>query len=227
MIGAAIAADFPLPDGAAEQFDRFHTLLRAYNERMDLTAIDDDQDALARHYLDSLSALSLLPQGASVIDVGTGAGFPGVPLLLARPDLRMTLLDALQKRTQFLSDAAQATPFTAEIVHGRAEDWAVERREAFDVAVSRAVAALPVLLEWLLPFVRIGGQCICWKGPGVQKELAQAQHVSSLLGGGIITQQSAPVAGRDWEHLLIVVKKIDKTPARFPRRAGMAQKRPL
>ncbi|MCL1965334.1 MAG: 16S rRNA (guanine(527)-N(7))-methyltransferase RsmG [Firmicutes bacterium] len=227
MIGKGIAAVHSLPEGAAARFDAFHALLTAWNRRMDLTAVTDDTEALHRHYLDSLTALDLLPQGARVVDVGTGAGFPGVPLALARPDIAMTLLDALEKRVRFLTHAAETIGLRAEAVHARAEDYAKERREMFDVAVSRAVASLPVLLEWLLPLVRIGGQCILWKGPGLAAELEGARRVSPLLGGGAVRVADAPVAGRELRHVLVVVSKDAPTPARFPRRAGMAVKRPL
>lgn len=227
MIGAEIAKHHALPEGAEAKFDAFHAVLRQWNERMDLTAIQDDEDALYRHYLDSLTAVDLLPQGAKVVDVGTGAGFPGVPLVLVRPDLTMTLLDALKKRVEFLQYAAETACFDAQAVHARAEDFAREHREVFDVAVSRAVASLPVLMEWMLPLVRVGGKGIIWKGPGASAELPDAQRVSALLGGGKVTMQSAPVPGRDWQHQLVIVEKVEPTPEKFPRKAGMALKRPL
>lgn len=227
MIGEKIAALYPLPQGAAGQFDAFHALLKDWNARMDLTAITDDDDALHRHYLDSLAGLPLLPGGARVVDVGTGAGFPGVPLKIARPDISITLLDALKKRVDFLTAAIDAVPIEAQAVHARAEDFAKNHREAFDVAVSRAVASLPVLLEWMLPLVRVGGQCIIWKGPTARDELPDAARVAPLLGGGSITMQEAPIPGRDWRHVLVAIQKEKETDARFPRKAGMAVKRPL
>lgn len=227
MIGAGIAAWHDLPEGAAAQFDAFHALLRQWNARMDLTAITDDEDALYRHYLDSLTALPWLPEGAQIVDIGTGAGFPGVPIKLVRPDASVTLLDALSKRVDFLQHASEAIPFEADVVHARAEDYAKVRREGYDVAVSRAVAPLQVLLEWALPLVRVGGQCIFWKGPGVEAELQAAERVAPLLGGGAIRLVDAPVPGRDWRHALVIVEKAAPTASRFPRRAGMATKRPL
>lgn len=227
MIGQAIAKHMPLPQGAEDTFDAFHALLQRANQTMDLTAVLSDAEALHRHYLDSLTALPLLPEQGSVLDIGTGAGFPGVPLAIARPTLSFTLLDAQQKRVAFLQQAMQALSLPAKAVHARAEDYAREHREVFDIAVSRAVASLPVLLEWALPFVRVGGQCILWKGPGVQAELAEAQRVAPLLGGGDITLHDAPVPGQDWSHVLVVVEKKEPADARFPRKAGMAVKRPL
>lgn len=225
MIGEAIAQAHPLPDGAAARFDRFHALLQEWNQRMDLTSSAAAESALVTHYLDSLTALPYLPSSASVVDIGTGAGFPGVPLLLARPDLRMTLLDALQKRVAFLAFAAEATPFQAECVHERAEDFAKQQREAFDVALSRAVASLPVLLEWALPLVRVGGQCLFWKGNAVAGEMADAMRVAPLLGGGEVRVVEAGLQGR--ANVLVFVDKVAPTAARFPRKAGMAFKRPL
>lgn len=227
MIGDALSRYLSLPEGAAGRFDAFHALLMAANEHMDLTAVTDDTQALYRHYLDALTALPWLPESAKVIDIGTGAGFPGVPLALARPDLSLTLLDAQKKRVHFLQNAGEAVPFAARAVHGRAEDFAGEAREAFDVAVSRAVASLPVLLEWALPFVRVGGHCIFWKGPGAAAEWAEARRVSPLLGGGTVRMEPVSIPDQSWTRFLVLVDKEKPTPRTFPRRAGMAQKRPL
>lgn len=241
MIGEKIAKAHALPDKAAERFDRFHALLTEWNLRLDLTSAAALRDALHTHYLDSLAALPFLPEGAAVIDIGTGAGFPGVPLLLARPDIRMTLLDALSKRVAFLSRASNEVPFQADCVHARAEDFAKDNREVFDVAVSRAVATLPVLLEWALPLVRVGGRCVFWKGPTVTEEIGGAIKVAPLLGGGNIRVVNADVTAcfpedtldcretdsQTTNHMLVLVDKVEPTDARFPRKAGMAIKRPL
>ena len=227
MIGERIAAFHGLPEEAAAQFDAFHGLLMDWNSRIDLTAVTDENEALFRHYLDSLTGVALLPPDASVVDVGTGAGFPGVPLAIVRPDIRMTLLDALEKRVDFLRHATKAIGLAAEAVHARVEDFAKAHRETFDVALSRAVAPLPVLLEWLLPLVRVGGICVLWKGPGVEAELAAAKHVSPLLGGGVPQIVDAPVPGAEFRHVLVLVTKEGNTSEKFPRKAGMAVKRPL
>ena len=216
----------PLTREAAERFERFDALLRTWNEKMDLTAVRDGE-APDRHYLDSLTAAPLLPEGARVIDVGTGAGFPGVPLCIARPDLEMTLLDAREKRVEFLSLVVRELGLSARAVHARAEDFARAERERYDAALSRAVASLPVLAEWLLPLVRVGGRCVCWKGPSVGSEIADADRVSALLGGGPVRLEETVIPGRDWRHVLALIDKQAPTPERFPRRAGMALKRPL
>ena len=153
MLGEKIARVCALPEGAAEQFDAFHQRLCAANEHIDLTNVTAEDEALEKHYLDSLTALPYLPVGAKCVDVGTGAGFPGVPLLLARPDLQMTLLDALQKRIAFLTETLNDIGASAECVHARVEDFARERRETYDAALSRAVAPLQQPHTGLRPYI--------------------------------------------------------------------------
>lgn len=219
-------------DGAAlERLARYHALLTAWNARIDLTAVLEPEEMVDRHYLDSAAplALGLIPQGARVIDVGTGAGLPGIPLCILRPDLRVTLLDAQRKRVAFLQAAIEALDLPAQAVHMRAEDAARDEahREAYDVAVSRAVAATPTLLELTLPFVRVGGRAIAWKGPGLQAELEQARRAAHLLGGALEGVLDAPVPGRDWQHVLLLCGKRQKTARQYPRRAGLPGKNPL
>lgn len=214
-----------------DRLARYHALLTEWNTRIDLTAVLEPEEMVDRHYLDSAAplALDLIPQGARVIDVGTGAGLPGIPLCILRPDLRVTLLDAQRKRVTFLQAAIEALELPAQAVHMRAEDAARDeaRREAYDVAVSRAVAATPTLLELTLPFVRVGGRAIAWKGPGLQAELEQARRAAHLLGGALEGVLDAPVPGRDWQHVLLVCAKRQKTARQYPRRAGLPGKNPL
>lgn len=216
-----------LPEETARRFETFDRLLRQWNEKMDLTAVLEEDEAIDRHYLDSLTGSIFLPENARVIDVGTGAGFPGIPLCLFRPDLEVTLLDAQQKRVSFLQEAIAVLGLRARAVHARCEDFARLEREQYDAAISRAVASTPVLAEWLLPFVKVGGCCVLWKGPAAEAEIQEGGRVAALLGGSGLRVEQAPVPGRDWQHLLVIIEKTEPTPSRFPRKAGMALKRPL
>jgi 16S rRNA (guanine527-N7)-methyltransferase len=227
------AAGIPLSGEAAEKLFQFHLLLTDWNKRMDLTAVLEESEMVDRHYIDSLSPLktdSLFLKGASVIDVGSGAGFPGIPLAIARPDLHVTLLDAQQKRVRFLQEASMRLDLgNVRAVHGRAEDTAhlTEFRESFSLALARAVASLPALMELLLPFVRIGGRALCWKGPAVLDELPSGDIAAKLLGGTLEEPIMTPIPGRDWAHLLIPCLKTGKTLRQYPRKAGTPGRSPL
>lgn len=224
-----IAADA----AALERFEAFHAILDEYNARMDLTAVLDEDERVDRHDLDSAAPLphGLLAAGARVIDVGTGAGFPGMPLLILRPDLRMTFLERAKKmRILFLQDALSRLGLQAEALHARAEDAArlPLYRGQYDAAVSRAVAAAPVLQELTLPFLRQGGLSIAWKGPGLSEEMTAARRAAFLLGGTVRGILDAPVPGREeWAHVLLITEKTGKTPDIYPRRAGTPGKKPL
>ncbi len=208
-------------------------LLGEWNEKMDLTAVEGEEEWLDKHFIDSLTVLKtgLIPDGtANLIDVGTGAGFPGMVLALARADLNVTLLDARQKRLDFLravSEAAGAE--NVRLIHGRAEEYARqgEFREKFDLAAARAVAPTNVLCELLLPFVKIGGKALFWKGPSLADELESGRKAAFLLGGKMGEAVLCPVAERGWEHVVLPVDKVRKTPGTYPRKAGTPQARPL
>ena len=217
---------------AIERFEAFHAILDEYNQKMDLTAVLDEDERIDRHDLDSAAPLAkgLLAPSAKIIDVGTGAGFPGMPLLILRPDLKMTFLDALNKRILFLQDALSRLGLRATTLHARAEDAArmANHREMYDAAVSRAVASASVLQELTLPFVKTGGTAIAWKGPGVQDELVAAKRAAFVLGGTVREVLPAPVPRReDWAHCLLVTDKTGKTPKTYPRKAGTPNKKPL
>jgi 16S rRNA (guanine527-N7)-methyltransferase len=227
------SAGIPLSMEAAEKLFQFHLLLTDWNKRMDLTAVLEESEMVDRHYVDSLTPLKtdrLFPKGASVIDVGSGAGFPGIPLAIARPDIHVTLLDAQQKRVRFLQEAAaQLNLINVSAIHGRAEDTAhqLEFRESFSLALARAVSSLPALLELLLPFVRIGGRALCWKGPAVLEELPSGVAAAKLLGGTLEEPIPTPIPGRDWTHLLLPCLKTGKTLRQYPRKAGTPGRDPL
>ena len=217
----------------AEHLAVYHALLMDWNTRMDLTAVTEEDEMLDRHYVDSLMPLALggiLPREGRFIDVGTGAGFPGMALAIALPTARFTLLDSQQKRLNFLQAVIDELKLTnVSLVHARAEDGAHTGalRESFDLAVARAVAPLPVLAEYLLPYVRIGGSALCWKGPSVDGELAQVSQAVRLLGGRLSPGLPYTIPGRDWDHRLIPLSKIAGTPAKYPRKAGTPSKSPL
>ena len=217
---------------ALERFEAFHAILDEYNQKMDLTAVLDEDERIDRHDLDSAAPLAkgLLAPQTKVIDVGTGAGFPGMPLLILRPDLEMTFLDALNKRILFLQDALSRLGLRAQTLHARAEDAAkmAAHREMYDAAVSRAVASAAVLQELTLPFVKTGGLAIAWKGPGVQDEMVAAKRAAFVLGGTVRGVVDAPVPRRDdWAHCLLLTDKTGKTPKAYPRKAGTPSKKPL
>ena len=220
-----IAAD----ETALDRFEAFHAILDEYNARMDLTAVLDEDERVDRHDLDSAAPLAhgLLMTGAKVIDVGTGAGFPGMPLAIARPDLKVTLLDSQRKRCDFLSavcDELQLPNVT--VLHARAEDGARGAlREQMDVAAARAVAPLNVLAEYLLPYVRVGGRMLCWKGPAVREEMAAGERACRMLGGQAEGLYRLPIEGR--EHYVHSAIKISATARRYPRKSGMPSKDPL
>ena len=202
----------PAAPGLAEKLHIYLELLREWNSRMDLTAVLEDEETVDRHFIDSLTVLKtgLIGDASSLIDVGTGAGFPGLVLAMANPELRVTLLDAQQKRLDFIQAVCKATgTANTVIVHARAEDGArrKELREQFDIAAARALAPVDVLSEYLLPYVRIGGCALCWKGPALKDELASGRRAAHLLGGRLEMPAACPVYGRNWEHLILPVRK--------------------
>lgn len=218
-----------LPEACAEPLARFGALLLDRNRVMNLTALKTPEEIASLHFLDSLSLLGLYPcKGRSLIDVGSGAGFPGLPLRIADPSVRLTLLDAQGKRVEFLREACQ-TAGAAEVscVHARAEEYAKDHREEYGIAVSRAVAALPVLAELCLPLVRPDGAFLAMKSVNSDEELDSARRAIGQLGGAVERVAEYPVYGTDILHRLIVIRKIRPTPQAFPRPFAKIKKRPL
>ncbi len=208
-----------------DRFEAYYALLLDWNSRMNLTAITEPADVAGKHFADSLAAAALLPQGARVADVGTGAGFPGVPLLIVRPDLGMTLMDGLNKRIAFLKALCARLGVSAECVHLRAEDAGRmdDYRAKFDVAVTRAVAALPVLIELTVPLLKVGGRSIAYKGDAAE-ELKKSRGALHLLHASAEIVDVQAACGK---RSLVVVQKNEATPKAYPRRAGVPAKKPL
>lgn len=231
------ALKISLSEEQYQKFIRYYELLTEWNKLMNLTAITDYEEVVLKHFTDSLSLVKAFSDSAflsdkklSVIDVGTGAGFPAIPLKIAFPNLQITMLDSLQKRIKFLEEVIaglQLDGITA--LHGRAEDMAKQSglREQFDLCVSRAVARLASLSEYCLPFVKKNGYFIPYKSEKTESELAEAEHALSVLGGKVIREAEFCLPGSDIFRKLIVIEKIKATPLRYPRKAGLPTKEPL
>lgn len=217
------------PELGAEKIDllcAFGDALLEKNQVMNLTAITEPEAVARLHFLDSLTLLDAAPfAGKTVIDVGCGAGFPGVPLKIAEPALSLTLLDSLGKRMKWLDETLSGLGIEADCVTARAEDFANERRESFDIAVSRAVARLNILLELCLPLVKPGGAFLAMKGAGAEEELAEAARALEVLGGRVREVREYPIG--DAVHRVIVIDKRSSTPPQYPRRFTKIKRDPL
>lgn len=222
--------DININDEQIKSFEKYMNLLLEWNEKINLTAITQPEEIKLKHFVDSLTVLKYINEDDKVIDIGTGAGFPGIPLKIMNKNTKITLLDSLNKRINFLNIVIEKLDLSnIQAIHGRAEEIARNKlyREKYDVAVSRAVANLSTLTEYMLPFVKIGGKCICMKGANVNEELERAQNAIKELGGEIERVDNFYLSDNDNERNIIVIKKIKKTKSKYPRKAGTPSKEPL
>ena len=205
-------------------------LLLEWNEKINLTAITDENDIVLKHFVDSLTIKKYISENEKIIDIGTGAGFPGIPLAIMNKYNEITLMDSLNKRIVFLNDVIDKLKLNnVKAIHSRAEELARNKnhREKYDVAVSRAVANLSTLVEYMLPFVRIGGKCICMKGPNIEEELKNAKKAIKELGGEVIKIENFKLPESDNERNIVIIKKIRETSSKYPRKSGTPSKEPI
>lgn len=224
------AFDIVLIENQLAQLNQYYELLIEWNEKMNLTALTAPEDVALKHFADSLLLLRYcdIEKEARVIDVGTGAGFPGMVIKIARPDIQLTLLDSLQKRLGFLDEVCNELGFDdVDLIHSRAEDGSrTELRDSFDIAVSRAVASLNTLCEYDMPYVKVGGRFIAMKGKEAQEEMAAAENAIHTLGGELL-QKHDFILGEAGERSIIEIKKIAATPDAYPRRSKHIKNKPL
>ena len=229
---AAASIGVELNDKQVEQFIKYHEILVEWNSFMNLTGITEYEEVVQKHFVDSLALCKAINVNdvSNLIDIGTGAGFPGIPLKIAYPHLKVTLLDSLQKRIKFLDEVVNQLGLEeVETIHGRAEDFAKPsmKRESYDVVVSRAVANLASLSEYCLPYVKVGGYFIPYKSGKVDEELEESKKAVFLLGGKIEEEVKFMLPDSDISRSLIKVKKVNATPKKFPRKSGLATKEPI
>lgn len=217
-----------LNDFQIEQFEKYFSMLIETNKVMNLTAITEEDDVAVKHFLDSALPEKFFPQNSTVIDIGSGAGFPALPLKIVRPDLKITMVDSLNKRIGFLNDVIEKLNIEgANAVHSRAEDFAKNNREKFDVAVARAVAPLNTLVEYLLPFVKVGGACIIYKSSKLAEELKDSQKAIEILGAKVEKIEKYYIEEKELEREILILKKIKNTPPKYPRDKNKPKLNPI
>jgi len=219
-----------LSDVQIEQFYNYMNILIEWNKVMNLTGITEPKEVIIKHFIDSLTVLNKIDKQSKIIDVGTGAGFPGIPIKIAFPETEVILLDSLNKRINFLNEVIEKLKLkNIETIHGRAEDYGKNEkyREKQDIAIARAVAPLNILLEYLMPFVKVNGKCICMKGSNLEEEMRESNNAVKLLGGKILNKEEFYIPNTDIKRSIIEIEKDKNTPNLYPRKAGTPTKNPL
>lgn len=221
---------FSLTEEQGKSFYQYMNLLIEWNQKMNLTAIIEPDDVILKHFIDSITINKYIEkEDTDIIDIGTGAGFPGIPIKIIHPEINITLLDSLQKRIIFLEEViCQLQLSQINCIHARAEETSANKqyRESYSIAVSRAVARLNILVEYMLPFVKKGGKCICMKGPNLE-ELDEAKKAIELLGGEVQQVDKLILPESNIERNIIIIRKIKDTPKKYPRKVGQANKQPI
>lgn len=216
-----------------EQIRKFYTymnLLIEWNNKINLTAITEPNEIIIKHFIDSLTILKYFEDKETVIDVGTGAGFPGIPIKIMKENVKVTLLDSLNKRINFLNEVIEQLELkNIETVHSRIEDFGRNKknREKFDVVTSRAVANLTTLSEYMVPLTKIGGKCICMKGLNVEEEIEKSKNAIKILGGEIVKIEKLKLPEEKSDRNIIIINKQKNTPAKYPRKAGTPSREPI
>ena len=213
-----------------EKFYKYMNLLIEWNEKMNLTAITEPNDIILKHFIDSITINKYIENSVKVVDVGTGAGFPGIPLSIIRPDLQITLVDSLNKRLMFLQEIKKELELkNIDIVHARAEEFGQNKnyRETFDIATSRAVANLSTLSEYLVPLVKIKGKCVCMKASDADEEIKQAENAVNILGGKIVKVEKFNLPNSDIGRTIIIINKEKNTNSKYHRKPDTPSKEPL
>ena len=230
MIELSKKINIDITDEQLKKFYRYMDLLLEWNEKINLTAITETDEVILKHFIDSMTVFKYLVESKNIIDVGTGAGFPGIPIAIMNQNKNITLLDSLNKRINFLNEVCSELKINnIKTYHGRAEEFGhnKQHREKYDIAISRAVANMTTLVEYLIPFIKVGGRCICMKGNDIEEELEQAKFAIKELGGKIEKVERFNLPNSDMERNIIIITKIKETPNRYPRKAGMPSKIPL
>ncbi len=232
MKRAADEASVELSENQYEQFIKYMRLVQEWNEKINLTAITEDNDFIKKHFIDCIKAFKseAIVNANTIIDVGTGAGFPGVPIAILHPKAKITLLDSLNKRINFLNTVVRELGLTnVTTIHSRAEDGArnPQLREKFDVATSRAVANMAVLSEFCMPYVKKGGYFVALKGPAIDEEMQNGKNAISILGGELENIIEVSIEETDLKHNIVEIKKVKNCPKIYPRKAGTVNKKPL
>lgn len=213
-----------------EQFYKYMNLLIEWNEKINLTAIVEPKEIILKHFIDSITINKYIDSNAKTIDIGTGAGFPGIPLKIIRPDLNIELLDSLNKRVNFLNTVIEKLNLkNIKSTHARVEEFGKNKsnRESYDIATSRAVASLNVLAEYMLPLVKVGGKCICMKGPNITEEINNSKKAIEILGGKIEKIEEFNLLDTNIQRTIIIINKIKNTPIKYPRKPGTPSKEPI